>query len=162
MILSPDGHCRPFAANAAGTIGGNGAGVVVLKRAEDALADGDTIHAIIRGSAINNDGAGKVGYTAPSVEGQETVIAEALAVAGVTPDEIGYIEAHGTGTALGDPIEVAALTRAFRRGTQRHQFCALGSVKGNLGHLDAAAGVVGLGEGGARGEARRDSREPAF
>lgn len=144
MILSPDGHCRPFAANAAGTIGGNGAGAVVLKRAEDALADGDTIHAIIRGSAINNDGAGKVGYTAPSVEGQETVIAEALAVAGVTPDEIGYVEAHGTGTALGDPIEVAALTRAFRRGTQRNQFCALGSVKSNLGHLDAAAGVVGL------------------
>ncbi len=144
MILSPDGHCRPFAANAAGTIGGNGAGAVVLKRAEDAVADGDTIHAIIRGSAINNDGAGKVGYTAPSVEGQETVIAEAMAVAGVSPDEIGYVEAHGTGTALGDPIEVAALTRAFRRGTQRRQFCALGSVKGNLGHLDAAAGVVGL------------------
>mgnify|MGYP001544540022 CR=1 FL=1 len=144
MILSPDGHCRPFAANAAGTIGGNGAGAVVLKRAEDALADGDTIHAIIRGSAINNDGAGKVGYTAPSIEGQETVIAEALAVAGVTPDEIGYVEAHGTGTALGDPIEVAALTRAFRRSTERNQFCALGSVKSNLGHLDAAAGVVGL------------------
>jgi acyl transferase domain-containing protein/NADP-dependent 3-hydroxy acid dehydrogenase YdfG len=144
MILSPDGHCRPFAANAAGTIGGSGAGAVVLKRAEDALADGDTIHALIRGSAINNDGAGKVGYTAPSVEGQETVIAEALAVAGVSPDEIGYVEAHGTGTALGDPIEVAALTRAFRRGTSRNQFCALGSVKSNLGHLDAAAGVVGL------------------
>lgn len=144
MILSPDGHCRPFAANAAGTIGGNGAGAVVLKRAEDAIAEGDTIHALIRGSAINNDGAGKVGYTAPSIEGQEAVIAEAQAVAGVTPDEIGYIEAHGTGTALGDPIEVAALTRAFRRGTQRTQFCALGSVKSNLGHLDAAAGVVGL------------------
>ncbi|HVU25275.1 MAG TPA: SDR family NAD(P)-dependent oxidoreductase [Opitutus sp.] len=144
MILSPDGHCRPFAANAAGTIGGNGAGAVVLKRAEDALADGDTIHAIIRGSAINNDGAGKVGYTAPSVEGQETVIAEALAVAGVSADEIGYVEAHGTGTALGDPIEVAALTRAFRRSTPRRQFCALGSVKSNLGHLDAAAGVAGL------------------
>ncbi len=144
MILSPDGHCRPFAAGAAGTIGGNGAGVVVLKRAEDAIADGDTIHAIIRGSAVNNDGAAKVGYTAPGIEGQEAVIAEALAVAEVSPDDIGYVEAHGTGTVLGDPIEVEALTRAFRRGTARTQFCALGSVKGNLGHLDTAAGVVGL------------------
>ncbi|ACB75249.1 type I polyketide synthase [Opitutus terrae] len=144
MILSPDGHCRPFSARGAGIIGGNGAGVVVLKRLEDALADGDTVHAVIRGSAVNNDGSAKLGYTAPSQEGQEAVIAEALAVAGVVADDIGYVEAHGTGTPLGDPIEVAALTRVFRRTTPRTQFCALGSVKSNLGHLDTAAGVVGF------------------
>ena len=144
MILSPDGHCRAFDARAAGIVGGNGAGVVVLKRLEDAQAAGDTIHAVIRGSAVNNDGADKVGYTAPSVSGQEAVIKEALAVAGVAPDTIGYVEAHGTGTALGDPIEVTALTRAFRRGTERRQYCVLGSVKTNIGHLDTAAGVAGL------------------
>jgi len=144
MILSPDGHCRAFDARAAGTVGGNGVGAVVLKRLADALADGDTIHAVIRGSAINNDGAGKVGYTAPSAVGQEAVIAEALAVAGVEPASVGYVEAHGTATSLGDPIEVAALTRAFQRGTDRRQFCALGSVKTNFGHLDAAAGIAGL------------------
>ncbi len=144
MILSPDGHCRAFDARAAGTVGGNGAGVVVLKRLADAQADGDTIHAVIRGSAVNNDGAGKVGYTAPSVEGQEAVIAEAIAVAGIEAASIGYVEAHGTGTALGDPIEVAALTRAFRQTTAASQFCALGSVKTNVGHLDTAAGVTGL------------------
>src|SRR6185295_10365953 len=104
-ILSADGHCRAFDADASGTIGGSGAGVVVLKRLADALADGDTIHAVIKGSAINNDGAQKVGFTAPSVEGQAAVIARAQADAGIAPETIGYIEAHGTGTALGDPIE---------------------------------------------------------
>ena len=144
MILSPDGHCRAFDAAAAGTVGSNGAGAVLLKRAKDALADGDTLHAIIRGSAINNDGSAKVGYTAPSLDGQSAVIAEAQAVAEVHARDIGYIEAHGTGTPLGDPIEVAALTQAFRRDTDDTEFCALGSVKTNLGHLDAAAGIAGF------------------
>lgn len=143
-ILSPDGHCRAFDAAAQGTVGGNGVGIVVLKRLEDAIAEGDTIYAVIRGAAINNDGAAKVGYTAPSVEGQATAIAEALALAEVDPDTITYLEAHGTGTALGDPIEIAALTQVFRARTQRRQFCAIGSVKTNIGHLDAAAGIAGL------------------
>ena len=144
MILSPDGHCRAFDARAQGTVAGEGVGVVVLKRLADALADGDHVHAVIRGAAINNDGALKVGYTAPSVDGQAEVIARAHAMAGVDPATIGYVEAHGTGTALGDPIEIAALTEAFRAGTDRRGFCALGSVKTNIGHLDAAAGVAGL------------------
>jgi acyl transferase domain-containing protein/NAD(P)-dependent dehydrogenase (short-subunit alcohol dehydrogenase family) len=143
-IGSPDGHCRPFDAKAAGTVTGSGAGVVTLRRLEDALRAGDTIHAVILGSAINNDGSDKVGFTAPSEFGQATVIAEALNVATVSPDTITCIEAHGTGTALGDPVEVAALTRVFRRSTARRQFCALGSVKSNFGHLDEAAGVTGL------------------
>jgi acyl transferase domain-containing protein/acyl carrier protein len=143
-LASPDGHCRAFDARAAGTIFGSGIGLVVLKRFTEALADGDTIHAVVKGSAINNDGAVKVSYTAPSVEGQAAVIAAAQAVAGVDPDTIRYIEAHGTGTSLGDPIEVTALTRAFRETTQRRGFCALGSVKTNVGHLDAAAGVAGF------------------
>ncbi|HEX4964285.1 MAG TPA: amino acid adenylation domain-containing protein, partial [Thermoanaerobaculia bacterium] len=143
-INSPDGHCRAFDAAAQGTVGGSGVGVVVLKRLSDALAAGDTIHAVIRGTAINNDGSQKVGYTAPGVDGQAAVIAAAQALAGVSPDEIGYVEAHGTGTPLGDPIEIAALTRVFRAGTGRRGFCALGSVKTNLGHLDAAAGIAGL------------------
>ncbi|MBV9789976.1 MAG: polyketide synthase, partial [Chloroflexi bacterium] len=143
-ILSPDGHCRAFDASAQGTVPGSGVGVVLLKRLDDALADGDTIHAVIKGSAINNDGALKAGYTAPSVDGQAQVITEALAMAEVNPETIGYVEAHGTGTPLGDPIEVLALTKAFRASTQRQGFCALGSVKTNIGHLDAAAGVVGL------------------
>jgi polyketide synthase PksJ len=142
-ISSPDGACRPFDARAGGTIRGNGVGVVVLKRLADAEADGDRVLAVIRGSAINNDGSGKVGYTAPGVNGQAEVIAAALAVAGVGAETIDYVEAHGTATRLGDPVEVAALTQAFdlpdRPGT-----CALGSVKSNLGHLDAAAGVAGL------------------
>ncbi len=141
---SPDGRCRSFDADAQGTIFGSGVGVVVLKRLADALADGDTVLAVIRGTAINNDGSAKVSYTAPSVEGQAEVIAAAQAAADVDADTISYIEAHGTATALGDPIEVAALTRVFREGTQRSQFCALGSVKSNIGHLDAAAGVAGL------------------
>ena len=141
-IFAPDGHCRSFDADAKGTVFGNGLGIVVLKRLEEALSDKDTIHAVIKGVALNNDGAMKVGYTAPSVEGQARVIAMAQALAGVAPETIGYIEAHGTGTALGDPIEIAALTEAFQ--TEKKGFCAVGSVKANVGHLDAAAGVAGL------------------
>jgi acyl transferase domain-containing protein len=141
-MTSPDGHCRAFDARAAGTLFGAGAAAVVLKRLEDALADGDTIRAVIKGSAINNDGAAKVGFTAPSVDGQAKVITEALADAGVEPGSVAYVETHGTGTALGDPIEVQALKRAFGPGAEGT--CALGSVKSNLGHLDAAAGVTSL------------------
>jgi acyl transferase domain-containing protein/acyl carrier protein len=144
MILSPDGRCRAFDARAQGTVAGEGVGVVVLRRLRDALADGDHVHAVIRGAAINNDGSLKVGYTAPSVDGQAAVIVRAHAMAGVDPSTITYVEAHGTGTELGDPIEVAALTQAFRAATERREFCALGSVKTNIGHLDAAAGVAGL------------------
>ena len=144
MILSPDGHCRPFDAAARGTRAGAGAGIVVLKRLDEALADRDTIHAVIRGAAINNDGAGKAGYTAPSIDGQVEVIATAQTLAGIEPRTISYIEAHGTGTPLGDPIEIAALTSAFRATTADVGFCRLGSLKANLGHLDAAAGVAGL------------------
>ncbi|HEX8352728.1 MAG TPA: type I polyketide synthase, partial [Pyrinomonadaceae bacterium] len=143
-ISSPDGHCRAFDARAQGTVAGNGVGIVVLKRLEDALADGDTVHAVIKGSAVNNDGSDKVGFTAPSIEGQAAVIRAAQIMAGVSAETITYVEAHGTGTSLGDPIEVAALTQAFRRSTRRERFCALGSVKTNVGHLDAAAGVTGL------------------
>ncbi|MDZ8136604.1 MAG: beta-ketoacyl synthase N-terminal-like domain-containing protein [Nostoc sp. DedQUE04] len=143
-ILSPDGHCRAFDAKAKGTVSGEGVGIVVLKRLEDAIADGDFIHAIIKASAINNDGSKKVGYTAPSVDGQAQVIAEALAVARVKSDMISYVEAHGTGTALGDPIEIAALTKSFRATTDKKGFCAIGSVKTNIGHLDTAAGIAGL------------------
>ncbi|HVF55294.1 MAG TPA: SDR family oxidoreductase [Pyrinomonadaceae bacterium] len=143
-IVSPDGHCRAFDARAAGTVKGSGVGIVVLKRLEDALADGDSIEAVIKGSAINNDGSLKVGYTAPSVEGQASVVEEALAVAAVEPETISYIETHGTGTALGDPIEIAALAQAFGAATEAKNFCAIGSLKTNIGHLDAAAGVAGL------------------
>lgn len=143
-IISPDGHCRAFDAQARGTVKGSGAGVVVLKRLADAIDDRDTIHAVIKGSAINNDGAMKVGFTAPSIEGQASVIEEALALASIAPETIGYVEAHGTGTALGDPVEIAALTQAFRTGTDAVGFCPIGSVKTNIGHLDAAAGVASL------------------
>ena len=143
-VLSPDGHTRAFDARARGTIVGDGVGVVVLKRLEDALGDGDSIRAVILGSAVNNDGSRKIGYTAPSVEGQAKAISEAQAMAGVEADTITYVEAHGTGTPLGDPIEVAALTQAFRASTSRRGFCALGSVKTNFGHLDTASGVAGL------------------
>jgi acyl transferase domain-containing protein len=143
-ILSRDGHCRPFDADSSGTIFGSGAGLVVLRRLEDARRDGDLIHAIIRGTAINNDGSRKVGFLAPSSAGQAEVIAEALAIAGVEADSISYVEAHGTGTAVGDPIEIEALTQAFRQSTQRRGFCAIGSLKASIGHLDAAAGVAGL------------------
>ncbi|HEU4323142.1 MAG TPA: type I polyketide synthase, partial [Roseiflexaceae bacterium] len=143
-LFSPDGHCRTFDAQAQGTVFGNGAGVVVLKRLADALDDNDTIYAVIKSSAINNDGALKVGYTAPSLEGQSRVIAEAQQLAGIDPRTIGYVEAHGTATPLGDPIEVAALTNVFRTQTAERGFCAIGSVKSNIGHLDVAAGIAGL------------------
>lgn len=143
-ILSPDGHCRAFDAQAQGTVAGSGIGLVVLKRLEDALADGDQIYAVIKGSAVNNDGALKVGFTAPSVTGQAEAIAEALAFAEIDPDTIQYVETHGTGTALGDPIEISALTQVFRAQTDRQQFCAIGSVKTNVGHLDTASGVTSL------------------
>lgn len=143
-ILSPDGHCRPFDHRSKGTIFGSGTGVLVLRRLEDALEDGDHIHAVISGSAINNDGSSKVGYLAPSVEGQAQAITEALAVADVSADSIGYVECHGTGTPVGDPIEVSALTQAFRQTTERHGYCGLGSVKSNIGHLDTAAGVASI------------------
>ncbi|MFZ0962500.1 MAG: beta-ketoacyl synthase N-terminal-like domain-containing protein [Terriglobia bacterium] len=143
-VQSSDGHCRAFDASAQGMMSGSGAGIVVLKRLVDALEDGDFVRAVIRGWAINNDGAAKIGYTAPSIEGQASVIAHAQALAGVSADEITYVEAHGTGTALGDPIEVAALTKAFRRTSQRQGFCAIGSVKTNIGHLGPAAGIAGL------------------
>ena len=141
---SPDGHCRAFDAKAGGMVSGSGVGVVLLKRLESALKDGDRIRAVIRGSAVNNDGNLKVGYTAPSVEGQSAVISEAQSVAGVDPATISYVETHGTGTRLGDPCEIRALTQAFRAGTDKKQFCAIGSVKTNIGHLDVAAGVSGL------------------
>ncbi|HSS78405.1 MAG TPA: beta-ketoacyl synthase N-terminal-like domain-containing protein [Thermoanaerobaculia bacterium] len=142
-ITSPDGHCRAFDAAAGGAVVGNGCGVVVLKRLADAVADGDRIYAVIRGSAVNNDGSDKVGFTAPSVEGQAEVITESLLMAGVEPASIAYVEGHGSGTALGDPIEVAALRQAFAAagGTDS---CALGSVKTNVGHLNTAAGMAGL------------------
>lgn len=143
-IASPDGHCRAFDADSKGTVFGSGVGLVVLKRLEDALADGDTIHAVIRATAINNDGDRKIGFTAPSVEGQATAIANALSLADVDPETIGYIEAHGTGTELGDPIELEALTKAYRVFTDKKQYCPIGSVKTNIGHLDSAAGVTGL------------------
>jgi acyl transferase domain-containing protein/acyl carrier protein len=146
MIASPDGHCRAFDARAEGAVGSDGVGIVVLKRTEDALADGDTIHALIRGCAINNDGSNKVGYTAPSVDGQARVIAEAIAMAQVPPSTISYVEAHGSGTTLGDPIEVAALRLAFQGDTAAAApgSCAIGSVKTNIGHTDTAAGMAGL------------------
>ena len=143
-ILSPDGHCRTFDASSQGTVFGSGAGVVTLRRLGDAIAEGDHIHAVIRGSAINNDGAGKVGYLAPSVDGQAAAIAEAIAVADVGADTISYVEAHGTATPVGDPIEVTALTQAFRATTDASGYCAIGSVKSNIGHLDTAAGVAGV------------------
>ena len=143
-IYSPDGHCRPFDADAQGTIFGSGVGIVVLKRLQDALADGDHIEAVILGSAVNNDGSLKVSYTAPGVEGQAEVIAEALANAGISPETVSYVEAHGTATPLGDPVEVRALTKAYRAKTDKNGFCAIGSVKSNLGHLDSAAGVTGI------------------
>ncbi len=141
---SPDRHCRPFDSTQSGLIDGNGAAVIIVKRLEDALNDGDKIHALIRGSAINNDGSDKVGYAAPSVNGQAEAILEALAVAEVEADSISYVEAHGTSTPLGDPIELAALTQAYRTSTNRTGFCGVGSVKSNIGHVDKAAGLAGL------------------
>ena len=143
-MVSPDGHCRAFDEDAQGTVFGSGAGVVLLKRLEDAVRDRDHIYAVIKGSAVNNDGAQKVGFTAPSVDGQAAVIATAQALAGADPRTISYIEAHGTGTPLGDPIELAALTKVFRASTPDRGFCAIGTAKANVGHLDVAAGVTGL------------------
>ena len=143
-MLSPDGHCRTFDENAAGTVFSNGAAVVLLKRVADAIADGDTIHAVIRGYATNNDGGAKVSYTAPSVAGQAEVISLALATGDVDARTIGYVETHGTATPMGDPIEIAGLSMAFRADTQDTGFCAVGSVKANLGHLDVASGAIGL------------------
>ena len=143
-ILSPDGHCRAFDHRSKGTVFGSGTGIVVLRRLEDAIEDGDNIYAVIKGTAINNDGSGKVGYLAPSVDGQAAAIVEALAVADVDADTIGYVECHGTGTPVGDPIEVSALTQAFRETSERNGFCGIGSVKTNIGHLDTAAGVASL------------------
>ncbi len=143
-ILSPDGHCRPFDAAAQGTIVGSGVGLVVLKRLDEALQDGDRVRAVIRGFGHNNDGSRKVSYAAPSAEGQARAIESAYEMARIEPRSIGYVEAHGTATMLGDPIEVSALTRIFRKLTPDTQFCALGSIKGNVGHLSCAAGVAGL------------------
>jgi acyl transferase domain-containing protein len=142
MILSADGHCRAFAANAGGTCGGEGVGIVVLKNLGDALVDRDHIYAVIKGSAINNDGTGKVGFTAPGINGQVGVIKSCHRASGVEPESIGYIETHGTGTTLGDPIEFEALVRAFN--TDKTGFCGIGSVKSNIGHVDAAAGAAGF------------------
>jgi amino acid adenylation domain-containing protein len=144
MVLSPDGHCCAFDSNARGMSPGNGVGAVLLKRLEDALKDKDCIHAVIRGSAVNNDGSHKVGYTTPSIDGQAKVIREAIAVAGVPAESISYIEAHGTGTPLGDPVEIEALNKVFKSETDKIGFCAIGSVKSNIGHLDTVAGVASL------------------
>ncbi|MGB7326879.1 MAG: SDR family NAD(P)-dependent oxidoreductase [Rubripirellula sp.] len=141
-ILSPDGHCRAFDDQSEGTVFGSGSGAVVLRRLEDAIADGDRIYSVIRGSAVNNDGASKAGYLAPSVDQQAAVAAEAMAIANVTADTIGFVAAHGTGTPIGDPIEVAALTQAFRETSAETQTCVLGSIKPNIGHTDTAAGVA--------------------
>lgn len=143
-ILSPDGHCRAFDSAARGTVFGSGAGVVVLKRLTDALADGDCVDAVIKGSAVNNDGSAKADFAAPSVTGQSRSVVEAISRAGIDAETVSYVEAHGTGTPLGDPIEIAALSTAFRAFTKRRGFCAIGSVKTNIGHTDAAAGVIGL------------------
>ena len=143
-MVSEDGHCRPFDASAGGTVFGGGVGIVVLRRLSEALEAGDNIVAVIKGAAINNDGSGKVSYMAPSVDGQAEVIATAQALAGISPNTISFVETHGTGTPLGDPIEIAALTKAFRLGTDARGSCAIGAVKGNVGHLESAAGVTGL------------------
>ena len=143
-IVSPDGHCRPFSAAANGTVFSNGVGVVILKRLTDALADGDTIYAVIKGRGVNNDGSDKLGFTAPSTSGQMSCIREALRQAQIKADEVGYLEAHGTATALGDVVEIGALSAVYREETERKQFCFLGSVKGNIGHTDVTSGIAGL------------------
>ncbi|HEX2926936.1 MAG TPA: beta-ketoacyl synthase N-terminal-like domain-containing protein [Ruminiclostridium sp.] len=143
-IGSADGHCRAFDSKANGTVSGSGLGIVALKRLEDAIADGDYIHAVIRGTGINNDGSSKNSYTAPNVDGQAECIAEAIEMSGVNPETITYIDAHGTGTNLGDPIEIAALTKAFRAYTDKKEFCAIGSVKTNIGHLVNAGGLASI------------------
>ncbi|MGK0372776.1 MAG: acyl transferase domain-containing protein, partial [Glaciecola sp.] len=143
-ILSADGHCRPFEAASGGTVFGSGVGCILLKRMEDAVADGDNVHAVIKASAINNDGSNKVSYLAPSVDGQAAAIRETIELAEIDPASVSFIECHGTGTAMGDPIEVTALTQAYGVDNPKKQYCALGSAKSNIGHLDTAAGVAGL------------------
>ncbi len=143
-IVSPDGHCRAFDAQASGIVGGSGAGVVVLKRLEDAIADGDTIQAVVLGLGLTNDGSARMGFAAPGIEGQVAAYSDAIAMAGINPETIGYVECHGTATPLGDPIEITALTQAFRAYTEKTNFCAIGSVKTNIGHTDTAAGVAGF------------------
>lgn len=143
-VLSSDGHCRPFEAASGGTVFGSGAGCILLKRLEDAVADGDNIHAVIKASAINNDGSNKVSYLAPSVDGQAAAVRETIELAEIDPASVGFIECHGTGTAMGDPIEVTALTQAYSVDNPKKQYCALGSAKSNIGHLDTAAGIAGF------------------
>jgi len=143
-ILSPDGHCRPFDAKSAGTVFGSGAGAVVLRRLADAVDDGDTIYGVVRGTAINNDGSQKVGFLAPGVEGQAGAVAEALAISDTQADEVSYIETHGTGTQVGDPIEFEALNQVYRKETDKRDFCRIGSVKSNIGHLGEAAGAAAI------------------
>ncbi|MEM7802060.1 MAG: beta-ketoacyl synthase N-terminal-like domain-containing protein, partial [Chloroflexota bacterium] len=143
-MRSSDGHCRPFDAKASGTVFASGIGCVLLKRLDKAIEDGDNVLAVVKGTALNNDGSLKASYTAPSIDGQADVISAAQAIAGVEADSISYVEAHGTATPIGDPIEIAALSKAFRRQTDRKQYVALGAVKSGIGHLDAAAGVAGL------------------
>lgn len=144
MIYAPDGYCRAFDARAGGTVNGNGVGVLLLKKLAQAIADGDNIHAVLKGTAINNDGASKRSYSAPSSEGQAGAIAKAIERAGISAEDISYVEAHGTGTIMGDPIEIGGLTQAFRMTTNKNGYCAIGSVKTNIGHTDAAAGMAGL------------------
>lgn len=143
-IRSPEGICRPFDSKANGTVFGEGVGIVVLKRLQDAIKDHDHIYALIRGSAVNNDGSGKAGYTAPSIDGQSEVIATAIESSGINPTQISYIETHGTGTPIGDPIEIAALSKVFRKYTNKKMYCPIGALKASIGHLDAAAGIAGL------------------
>ncbi|MFC4017175.1 SDR family NAD(P)-dependent oxidoreductase [Micromonospora sp. GCM10011542] len=143
-FTSPDGRCRPFDAAANGTVWGSGVGVTLLKRLSDAIADGDTVRAVVLGNAINNDGAGKVGFTAPSVDGQMAAVAQAVAMADVDPRTISYVEAHGTGTAMGDPIEVAALSAVYTKDTDERGWCGIGSVKSNIGHLSQPSGIVSV------------------
>lgn len=143
-INSPDGHCRAFDSKAQGIVGGSGSGVVVLKRLKDAIKDGDSIYAVIKSSVINNDGSQKVGFLAPSVEGQAEAVFQAINESEIDPESISYIETHGTATQIGDPIEISALTKAYREFTNKKNYCAIGSVKTNIGHLDMAAGIAGL------------------
>ncbi|MFK8103091.1 MAG: amino acid adenylation domain-containing protein, partial [Saprospiraceae bacterium] len=142
--LSPDGYCRAFDADAQGMVRGNGMAFIALKKLSQAIADGDTIHAVIKGTAINNDGSDKIGFTAPSIKGQTSAISKAYQKAGINPETLGYLEAHGTGTRIGDPIEIAGLTKAFQQFTDKKEFCAIGSVKTNIGHLDAGASIAGI------------------
>ena len=161
-ILSKDGHCRPFEESSGGTVFGSGVGSVLLKRLDDAIADGDQIHAVLKSSAINNDGSNKVSYLAPSVDGQAAAIREAIEIADIDPSTIGLVECHGTGTQMGDPIEVAALSQAYGLDNPKKQYCALGSVKSNIGHLDTAAGVAGNDQSNTEPQACSVSPDLAF